>query len=212
MKTRRGATLIELLVAIAMMAMLMTALLSFVFSMTEIWGQGGEKRLFEQHVNAVTRHLESMMRRAALPTAGLESEEAFSFQQVSSRRVAKLNGLTFVLPSGDRLMQWNGSPAPFAEATVGVDSQQGLMLYWRSQLEEEEDEWREVAVTPFVEAMRFVYFDVDTERWSTESSPQRNREGLWRVPERLILLFEHGDFEAERTITLPLFIGGQPIL
>ncbi len=212
MKTHRGATLIELLVAIAMMAMLMTALLSFVFSMTEIWGQGGEKRLFEQHVNAVTRHLESMMRRAALPTAGLASEEAFSFSEVSPSRAGKINGLTFMLPGGDRLMQWNGSPAPFAEATLGVDSQQGLILYWRSQLEEEEDDWRETAVTPFVEALRYVYFDLETERWTTESSPQRNREGLWRVPERLILRFEHGDFKAERTITLPLAVGGQPIL
>ncbi len=212
MKTRRGATLIELLVAIAMMAMLMTALLSFVFSMTEIWGQGGEKRLFDQHVNAVTRHLESMMRRAALPTAGLASEEAFTFQEVTPSRATKLNGLTFLLPGGDRLMQWNGSPAPFAVATLGIDSQQGLMLYWRSQLEEEDDEWRETAVTPFVKAMRYVYFDVETERWSNESNPLRSREGLWRVPERLILQFEHGDLKTERTITLPLALGGQPIL
>lgn len=212
MKTRRGATLIELLVAIAMMAMLMTALLSFVFSMTEIWGQGGEKRLFEQHVNAVTRHLESMMRRAALPTAGLSSEEAFTFQEVSIARAGRLNGLTFTLPGGDRLMQWNGSPAPFATVTLGIDRQQGLILYWRSQLEEETDQWRETAVTPFVMALRYVYYDVDTERWSTDANPQRNRDGLWRVPERLILQFEHGEMKAERTITLPLALDGQPIL
>ena len=37
---RAGFTLIELLVAIAMMATLLAALLSFVFSITEIWGQG----------------------------------------------------------------------------------------------------------------------------------------------------------------------------
>jgi len=212
MKTHRGATLIELLVAIAMMAMLMTALLSFVFSMTEIWGHGGEKRLFDQHVNAVTRHLESMMRRAALPTAGLATEEAFTFQEVSPRRAGKINGLTFMLPGGDRLMQWGGSPAPFAEVTLGIDSQLGLMLYWRSQLGEEDDEWRETGVSPFLQALRYVYFDVDSERWTTESNPKRNREGLWRVPERLILQFGHGDLKTERTITLPLALGGQPIL
>ena len=50
--------------------MLMTALLTFVFSMGAIWGRGGEKRLFEQHVNAVTRHVESLLRRAAWPRGG----------------------------------------------------------------------------------------------------------------------------------------------
>ncbi len=212
MKPNRGATLIELLVAIAMMALLMTALLSFVFSLTEIWGHGSEKRLFEQHVNAVTRHLESMMRRAALPTAGLTREEAFVWQEMNTPRAGRINGLTFVLPGGDRLMQWEGSAAPFAIVTLGVDSQQGLMLYWRSQLEEEEAPWRETAVTPFLESLRYAYLDADTERWSITSTPLRNREGLRRVPERLVLQFEHGELKAERTITLPLVLGGHPIL
>jgi len=212
MKSNRGATLIELLVAIAMMAMMMTALLSFVFSMTEIWGQGGEKRLFNQHVNAVTRHLESMMRRAALPTSGFSREEVFGFEEVRSSRAGRTNGLTLRIPAGDRLMQWNGSPAPFVEATLGIDPEHGLMLYWRSALEEEQEQWRETAVTPFVTALRYGYYDQDSQRWSEESSPTRSSEGLWRVPERLILKFEHGEQQTERTITLPLVISGQPIL
>ena len=153
-----------------------------------------------------------MMRRAALPSNGLAQEEAFTFEEVSTARAGKLNGLTFTLPAGDRLMQWDGHPAPFAEATLGIDREQGLMLYWRSALEEEQDEWRETSVTPFITALRYVYYDEDTERWSEESAPKRNREGLWRVPERVILEFKHGEQETERTITLPLVLRGQPIL
>lgn len=212
MKRRSGFTLIELLVALALMAMLMTALLSFVFSMTEIWGEGGGKRLFTQHVNAVTRHVESMMRHATLPTAGHATNEAFSFVEVRTPRAGNVNGLTFTLAEGDRLIRWDDNIVPFAEITLGIDRQQGLVLYWRSQLEEEKDTWREKAVTPLVTSLSYDYYDKDSKRWSTETTPQRSRDGLWRVPERLTLHFEHGDLKADRTITLPLAPGGQPIL
>lgn len=212
MKRRHGFTLIEMLVAIALMAMMITALLSFVFSMTEIWGHGGEKRLFTQHVNAVTRHLESMMRRAALPTAGVSTDEAFSFEEVRSPTAGTVNGLTFTLTAGDRLMLWGNTPAPYAETTLAIDREQGLVLFWRSQLEEDEEAWRLKPVTPLVTSLTYAYYEEEAQRWRKEATPLRSREGLWRVPEQIILNFKHRDLEAERTITLPLAPGGMPIL
>src|SRR4051812_31116180 len=77
----RGFTLIELLLAMALLTMLVTALLTFVFSMGEIWGRGGDKRLFEQHVNAVTRHIESLLQHAAWPRPGT-TDEPFAIGEV----------------------------------------------------------------------------------------------------------------------------------
>jgi prepilin-type N-terminal cleavage/methylation domain-containing protein len=63
----RGFTLLETLLASALLGALLLALNFFVFSMAEIWGQGSERRLFEQHVRAVTREVEELIRTAALP-------------------------------------------------------------------------------------------------------------------------------------------------
>ena len=81
-RSGRGFTLVELLLAISIMAMLLVALFTFIFSMGEIWGHGSEKRLFEQHVNAVTRHLEAMFRRAALPLGTGAATEPFTIREV----------------------------------------------------------------------------------------------------------------------------------
>ena len=62
----RGFTLLETLLASALLGALLLALNFFVFSMAEIWGQGSERRLFEQHVRAVTREVEELIRTAAL--------------------------------------------------------------------------------------------------------------------------------------------------
>lgn len=64
---RRSAfTLIEILLAVALLGGLLLALNLFIFSMGEIWGQGREQRLFNEHVRAVTRHVEKLLRTAAL--------------------------------------------------------------------------------------------------------------------------------------------------
>ena len=52
---RRGFTLLELLMAITIGAMLMVAASTFVFSMGELWGRGTDERLFDRHVRGVSR-------------------------------------------------------------------------------------------------------------------------------------------------------------
>src|SRR5262245_29771708 len=50
-----GFTLLEILLAVALVGLVLVALNTFVFSMGELWGQRSEVRLFEQHVRAVVR-------------------------------------------------------------------------------------------------------------------------------------------------------------
>ena len=135
-RNARGFTLIELLLALALLTMLVTALLTFVFSMGEIWGRGGDKRLFEQHVNAVTRHVESLLRRAAWPRGGAGLAEPFSIDEVRTAGTrADLVG--FELLDGDRLMEWPGNPLPEVRCHLALVVNRGLVLYWQSLLEED---------------------------------------------------------------------------
>ena len=63
----RAFTLLELLLALALVGLLLVAMNTLVFSMGELWGRGSEPRLFDQHVRAVTRFLENELRASALP-------------------------------------------------------------------------------------------------------------------------------------------------
>ncbi|MCB1103634.1 MAG: prepilin-type N-terminal cleavage/methylation domain-containing protein [Opitutaceae bacterium] len=207
---RAAFTLIELIAALALMAMLLTALLTFVLSMSEIWGGSGEKRLFEQHVNAVTHHLNAMLRRAALPSAGHTADEAFVIREVRAPNGGTIEGLGFFLPAGDRLLSWNGQAAPLTACTLGFNRNDGLILYWRSELEEDEDAIHETPLSPFISALTYDYRDENTGGWRDYPSLQRSGN-RWRVPEQIVLQFKHGELTATRTITLPLAPGGLPL-
>ena len=68
-RIRGGFTLIEVMVSVALIGILLVGLDFFVFSMGELWGKSGDRRLLDQHVEAVTRYLKREFRIAGLPPA-----------------------------------------------------------------------------------------------------------------------------------------------
>jgi prepilin-type N-terminal cleavage/methylation domain-containing protein len=209
----RGFTLVELLMAIAIMAMLLVALFTFVFSMGEIWGHGSEKRLFEQHVNAVTRHIEAMFRRASLPIGASSTNEAFTIRELRLPSGGAGNLLGFDLADGDRLLVWNGPELPDVQCSLGLESSRGLMLYWQSSLEikHETEPPRAVLVSPFVTRIDYLYRDEDTGVWRSETALRKNSDGHWSLPDSIKLTFAHAGATAERTLTLPARNGALPL-
>ena len=207
-----GFTLIELLLAMALLTMLVTALLTFVFSMGEIWGRGSGKRLFEQHVNAVTRHVESLLRRAAWPRGSAGAEEPFAVREVrpASGLPAPLVG--FELLDGDRLLDWPEEPLPEVRCSLAVERDRGLVLHWQSLLEQDAHEKppRTVLVSPLVTGLAYVYQDPHTGYWRTEQNLRKNNANEWLLPDRLVLTFKQEGFEAVREVTLPP-AGGPPL-
>jgi prepilin-type N-terminal cleavage/methylation domain-containing protein len=208
--SRRAFTLIELLLALALLTMLVTALLTFVFSMGEIWGRGGEKRLFEQHVNAVTRHVESMLRRASWPRGGVGAAEPFAVREVRPQSGPTANLLGFDLLDGDRLLEWPEQPLPEVRCHLAIERERGLVIYWQSLLEQDVDEKppRLAVVSPLVTQLAYAYQDPNSGFWRTEQVLRKNNTNEWLLPDRLILTFKQGSFEATRELTLPP--GGSP--
>ena len=205
----RGFTLIELLMAMAILAMLVTALFTFIFSMSEIWGQGGEKRLFSQHVNAVTRHVESLLRRASWPHGGVGVDEPFTVREVRTG-AGTANLLGFDLLEGDRLMRWPEADLPEVECSLGWERDRGLVLYWRSRLEkyEKNDPPRALVISPLVAKLTYAYHDAKGDSWRKEETLRRGSTGEWVLPDRLIIAFKQDKFEEQRELTLPSGGGG----
>lgn len=208
-----GFTLIELLMALAILSMMLVALFTFVFSMGEIWGRGGEQRLFAQHVSASARHVESLLRRGAIPLPGSSSQtEPFSVRSIRSPDGGNADLLSFTLPEGDRLMRWPGPPLPDVTCSLAVIPGKGLVLYWQSSLEQnrETEAPRVAVISPFVTKLEYLGYSEDSGNWRTDQRLQKGTDGHWQLPDRLRLTYTHGNLVAVREISLPARAGEPP--
>jgi prepilin-type N-terminal cleavage/methylation domain-containing protein len=210
MNRRSGFTLLEILVAMALVGLVMVGLNSFIFSMSELWGRNTDVRLFEQHVRNVTRFLENELRVAALPPEGRDQ------QPVLPKEVRDKNGmsdqlLTFELPAGSRLFNWPERPLPAVVCSLVVRDREGLVLLWHSRLEKrfQDGPPRETVVSEFVTSMTYDYYDPDFKRWQTETT-LRKEAGDPKPPQRLRLKFTYDKLVRETLVDLPTVGEGLP--
>ena len=197
----RAFTLLEVLLAIALLGSLLVALNMFVFSMAEVWGKGREERLFAQHARAVATHVEDLLRRAALSPEG----GGLEVKEVKLETGGEAPELAFTLAEGSRLIAWPESPLPDVEMSIGVAERDGLRLHWQSLLELHRDTEapRTLIVSPFVVSMGWDYYDENFRRWETLETPKREADGTYPLPRRIRLRFAHGKLTLERVLRVP---------
>jgi prepilin-type N-terminal cleavage/methylation domain-containing protein len=212
-----GFTLLEILLSLALVALMLVALNTFVFSMGELWGRNTDVRLFDQHVRAVTRFLEHELRAAVLPPAAVARSTPIALQEVQPQSGAVDKLLTFELPSGSRLLVWPDPKRPLPEVVCSLQAREneGLILLWHSRLEQnfDTDPPRETLITPLVTALAYDYYDADSSRWTTETAlkPDPNGGTTPLLPQRLRLKFAYGKMTSESVITLPVATEGLPL-
>jgi prepilin-type N-terminal cleavage/methylation domain-containing protein len=204
---RRDAafTLLEILLALALIGLVLIAMNTFVFSMGELWGKNTDVRLFDQHVRAVTRFLQDELRTASLPPAAQPNSTPIGLEDVRPQSGAQEKMLTFELPSGCRLFVWpDNKPLPEVVCSLQVRPNEGLILLWHSRLEKNFDTEppRETVVTPLVTAMTYDYYDAQTNLWSNEAMLKLDSQGNPMVPQRLRLTFTYQKLTRETVITL----------
>ncbi len=203
MKTRRGFTLIEVLISLVLLGSLLVALNMFVFSMAELWGGSRDKRLFEEHARAVTRHVRELL-AGTIQGAGGQGMAAGEVRLPEGGEAVRL---TFTLPEGGRLLTWPGAPLPDVECSLGVSDRRGLTLLWQSRLDLRfgEDPPSETVISPFVVSMAYDYYDEGFERWEVVEEIERDLESdSYTLPVRVRLRFQRGEQNVETVVMLPV--------
>ena len=210
--SRRGFTLIEVMLSMVLVALVLVGLNTFMFSMGELWGKGTDVRLFDQHVRAVTRYLEKEMIRATLPPAAAINSTPVGVQQVRPASGSQENMVTFMQLQGGRVLNWPERPLPEVMCSFQVRRDQGLFMLWHSDLENHynDDPPRETLVTPFVTALAYDYFDKDLGRWTTETTIRTDSGGNPLPPQRLRFTFSYGHLTREALINVPATVAGMP--
>jgi prepilin-type N-terminal cleavage/methylation domain-containing protein len=209
---RRGFTLIEIVLSLALAALILVALNMFVFSMSELWGRNSDVRLFDRHVRAVTRYLEKELLRASLPPTAAVNSTPIAPLAITPAGRSKENLITYMVLSGGRALRWPGSPLPEVYCSLEVRRDEGLYMLWHSDLENHynDDPPREALVSPFVTGMAYDYFDTDFNKWSTETEMKLDPTGNPMAPQRLRVTFGYNKLTQVALINLPRTSAGLP--
>lgn len=202
---KSGFTLLEILVSLAIVGLILVAMNTFVFSMGELWGQRADHRLFDQHVRAVTRFLERELRVAAMPPSAAANSAPIAMQEIRPKTGMMENMVTFELPGGSKFFSWPDRPLPEVICSFQVRQREGLVLLWHSRLENnfDTDPPRETVVTPFATEVSYDYYDVDTNRWTNETSIKKDNQNQPMTPQRMRIKFAYGKLTREAVVTLP---------
>ena len=200
---RRGFTLLEMLVSLAILGVLMVTLNTFLFSMSELWGGGRDQRLFDQHARAAT----ALVRNAFEQATFGPSATGVALKDVDDGAGTTKPRLSFLLADAGRLADWPEAPLPDVDFNVFVEEGRGLVFQWQSRLEIERDKTdkHETVISPFVAAIRYEYYDADLKEWKVEDEPV-NETGstAWKKLARIHLMFERGTLKSEKVINLPI--------
>ncbi|MBI2516078.1 MAG: prepilin-type N-terminal cleavage/methylation domain-containing protein [Opitutae bacterium] len=201
----RGFTLVEVLLALVLLAALLTALNQFVFSITEVWTRRQEHFVFIQHTRAVARHVEELVQTAAVAARRSGTTLGAAVPAECPLPQGRATLLQFDLPAGDRVMGWTGQPLPEVQCALGWTGEDGLVLYWKSRLELDfaSAPLRKAVLSPYVTALSYDYYDDIAGSWQTKADLQPGPNGTYLAPSRLRLRFRHGKEETEEIITLP---------
>jgi prepilin-type N-terminal cleavage/methylation domain-containing protein len=212
MKRTGGFTLLEILLALALVGLLFVALNTFIFSMGELWGRNTDLRLFDQHVNAVTRFLGDTFRTATFPPSARANAEPIAPVQVTPQNGVPANLITFDLPAGSRILNWPDHPLPEVVCSLQARENDGLYLLWHSRLEVNfsSDPPRETQLTPFVTALKYDYYDATAKTWSTVTALNLDSNNQPVMPQRLRLSFVYGKLTRETTVVVPQALQGLP--
>jgi prepilin-type N-terminal cleavage/methylation domain-containing protein len=208
-RRRAGLTLVEVLLALALLSVLLLALSQFLLSMGELWGGNRRQRLFDQHVRAVTRYVEDTLQRAAIaPAAGRGLRMAPG--KVSPLTSAPL--LNFDLAAGDRLLPWPKGPLPDVQCLLAVERDRGLLFYWQSRWEVgfETQPPRQVVVSPLVTRLDYDYYNSESKAFTTSASPLPERDGQTPLPARLRLHFQLDKWTADTVVRVPVASAALP--
>ncbi|HVZ63928.1 MAG TPA: prepilin-type N-terminal cleavage/methylation domain-containing protein [Lacunisphaera sp.] len=208
-----GFTLVEVLLALVLLATLLTAMNQFVFSITEVWTKHRDEFIFVQHTRAVARHLDEMLQTAAnsshasTPSGGAPAVEEIRLPEGGTEEL-----VAFDLPEGDRLLVWPGRPLPEVQCALGWRKDDGLVIYWKSRLETDfaDTPPRMAIVSSFVTALGYDYYDKANDTWTTEEELQRDESGNYELPRRLRLHFRRKGHDYEEVIEVPAITEGLP--
>lgn len=213
----RAFSLIEVLMALALGGMVLTAAAAFLFGIFNITLMAEREPLFDEHVESTTRFLEYAF-LTALPDedkggTSNRDRQGNAGQNTSPVAWKALPGGTGLNPealafklNGDLPIFVPEDMAYIPEVECFLVLDEGLTLRWRTEAmrQEDADALLSSRLSPFVTGLTYYYYDREDDSWEDSDEAETADEGGQLLPDFIGLTFQHPDGrEATRKILLP---------
>lgn len=192
---KKGFTLIEVILALALGGLILLAASSLLMSLTQLWMKEKGLDNFEDHVYGVTEFLKEHLREA---------------QYSPDKGLPKTQWGKPPVGSGDEqyLMFYIRTPHPLFDteelnpiiAYLVWTKDEGLSLIWYSYKPDvpldKVEAYRRI-LSPYVKGIKLHYYDKERGRWEAVTKPKENKERKLELPDFLELDFEKEGEEAQ---------------
>lgn len=187
---RCAMTFIEVLIAVALSALIIIAASMLTFTLTNTWGNLQTRPQFEQHVQGVTATIETLFERTetlsgdAVRPWGWTAPPEGNVRTFAFRLRDPLP--LFVLPYG---------PQGIVEAWLEFDPERKrlwLTWYTEARLTQNRRQLQHTLLSDQIEDIELGYLDSSTNIWEFESMSQTGRTHADRSPSRLRITFAPG--------------------
>ena len=226
MKRKTGFSLVEVLLALAIGGLILTAATSLLVTISQAWANRPATRdAFDAHVNGVANFLTAMLEEATL-TDGLNSQKkAITLDRAPGFSESDDPLVRFYLREAPPLFFWPepGSVASRVHVFLQVDDRDGLRLLWYSDLQdleknekgirepEDDDELFCTVVSPFCTEVFYCYYgdeddtEDDLKRWEVVDELEEDIDsGDFRLPAFAKLVFKWDEENLERVVSLAI--------
>ncbi|MCD8481941.1 MAG: prepilin-type N-terminal cleavage/methylation domain-containing protein [Verrucomicrobia bacterium] len=207
-KRRRGFTLIEILLALGLSAVVLTALSFHLFTLSSIWLNSTDDDHFGRHADGVANFLNNSIANSTGTTAGAQNARTLPVEWAHPPGVSDLRDpqLRFRVADRHPFFALEGGAFPEVTAYLQFERNDGLLLLWSSSFQIEVEDTRDLQrslLSRFVTRVEYCYFDREDNRWHTDETPRRDDSNEFIVPDFLRLTFSRGEEELQRVVYLP---------
>lgn len=226
MRKVKGFSLVEVLLALAIGGLILTAATALLVTISQAWANRPATRdAFDAHVNGVANFLTAMLEEATLPQGINSVKKAIYLDRAPGFSETDDPLVRFYLKEAPPLFFWPepGSVASRVHGFLQVDKRDGLRLLWYSDLQEleknekgvrepeDEDELFCTVISPFCTEVFYCYYgdeddsDKDLKKWEiTDELEEDINSGKFRLPAFVKLVFKWDEENLERVVSLAI--------
>ena len=226
MRAKRAFSLVEVLLALAIGGLILTAATSLLVTISQAWANRPATRdAFDAHVNGVASFLTAMLEEATLAEGLNSQKKAIALDRAPGFSETEDPLVRFYLREAPPLFFWPepGSVASRVHVFLQVDQRDGLRLLWYSDLQEleknekgarepeDDDELFCTVVSPFCTEVFYCYYgdiddtEDDLKNWEIVDELEEDiNSGKFRLPAFAKLVFKWEEENLERVISLAI--------
>ncbi|MEX0331348.1 MAG: Tfp pilus assembly protein FimT/FimU [Puniceicoccaceae bacterium] len=195
---RRGLTLVEMIVSIAIIGTSMAVLSFHLVGLSNLWLNRTDDDFFEQHVDGVILFLNNALEASEGASGGAGGGEP-PVQWARPPGFSEMDDplLYFQQAEAPALFVREGQSLPAVQAYIHFDDREGLSILWYSILDaediEDEADLRRTSISEYVSGMDYAYYEFEDDEWELTDEPMEDDDGNFRLPDFLKFTFTHPD-------------------